>query len=114
MVLPPPLCPAAAAMPSSSHRGPNGGVGGAALELLPTSTELPPGAYSAERGLSEGGMNKDRTPDLGTGGLNIDVALAEGKMEVGVRNGADSEGGVHVELGVTTDAGREGVVEPWM
>ena len=74
---------------------------------------LPPGAYSAERGLNDGGMNKDPTPDLGTGGRNVDVALGEGRVDDGVGNGVGVDSGpvVHVELDVVTDAECGSVVD---
>ena len=44
--------------------------------MLPSFTELPPGVYSAERGLSVGGMNEEPIPDRGEGGLNDDRKLS--------------------------------------
>ena len=109
MVPLPALCPARAGESPLLRCWSNGGVGGATTSPLFTSRRLPVGAYSAERGRSDGGTKDDLTPTFSAGGRNDDEEPLVGVATVEVERGVVMEGESDVGAGlkVGTGVGRE-------
>ena len=113
MVPLPALCPARAGGSSLLRCWSNGGVGGAPTSPLITSRKLPVGAYSAERGRSDGGTKDELTPTFGAGGRNVDEDPLNGVVAVDVERGVgslragDVGAGLKAKSGVGRDVGND-------